>query len=145
MARQAETVSLTTLTANVGTVRTQGIAGVGRTDLQTYNPAGFSPIYGTWEVNALNNQVDLAFLVPGSAPTTLDTPILVVHNYTGTASPAQILLDGSALTANTDYFTSLRPSAAELWITLNRHLAGTHNFQIIAATAYGLYLPLVLR
>ncbi len=147
MAKQAETVSLTTLTATVGTVRTQGIAGVGRTDLQPYSPIGFNPIYGTWEVDALNNQVDVSFSVPASAPTTLDTPIIVVHNYTGTASPAQILLDGVALTANSDDFISLRPSAAELWITLNRKLAGMHNFQITdaAAPAYQLFLPLVIR
>jgi len=146
MAGQAETVSLTTLTANVGTVRTQGVAGVGRTDIQPYSPAGFNPIYGTWEVDAFNNNVDLSFSVPGSAPSTLDTPIIVVHNYTGIASSAQVLLDGTALTTNSDYFISLRSSAAELWITLNRKLAGTHTFQIIgAAAAYRLYLPLVLR
>jgi hypothetical protein len=48
MAQQAETASDTTLTASVGSVRTQGPAGVGRTDLQTYSPAGYNPIYGTW-------------------------------------------------------------------------------------------------
>ncbi len=145
MARQAETVSLATLTANVGTVRTQGIAGVGRTDLQPYSPIGFNPIYGTWEVDALNNHVDVSFSVPTSAPTTLDMPIIVVHNYTDMASPAQILLDGAALAANSDYFISLRPSATELWITLNRKLAGTHDFQITGGTTYRLSLPLVRR
>lgn len=147
MARQAETVNLTTLTASVGTVRTQGIAGVGRTDLQPYDPSGFNPIYGTWEVDALNNQVDVSFAVPASAPAPLDRPILVVHNYTAPASPAQIMLDGVALTANSDYFSSLRPGAAELWITLNRQLAGTHNFQIGGAATpnYRLFLPLIRR
>lgn len=145
MARQAETVSLTTLTASVGTVRTQGIAGVGRTDLQAYHPVGFNPIYGTWEVNAVNDHVDVSFSVSPSAPTTLDTPIIVVHNYTGVASPAQILLDGAALTANSDYFASLRPSAAELWITLNKKLAGTHNLQITGGTTYQIFLPLITR
>ena len=145
LARQAETVSLTTLTANVGTVRTQGIAGVGRTDIQLYSPVGFNPIYGTWEVDALNNNVDLTFSVPGSAPTTLDMPIIVAHNYAGSASPTEILLDGAALTANSDYFISLRPGAAELWVTLNRKLAGVHTIQITGAVAYRLYLPLVIR
>lgn len=145
MARQAETVSLTTLTANVGTVRTQGIAGVGRTDLQPYSPIGYNPIYGTWEVDAWNNQVDVSFSVSPSAPTTLDMPIIVVHNYVGITSPAQILLDGAALTANSDYFISLRPSAAELWITLNRKLTGMHNLQITGGTTYRLSLPLVMR
>jgi hypothetical protein len=71
--------------------------------------------------------------------------IIVVHNYTGIASPAQILLDGVALTANSDYFISLRPGAAELWITLNRQLAGTHNLQIIGCTAHRFFLPVVMR
>ena len=97
-------------------------------------------------MDAFDNRVDLSFSVPGSAPTTLDTPILVVHNYIGAASPTQVLLDGAALTADSDYFISLRPSAAELWVTLNRKLAGTHTFQITgAAAAYRLYLPLVIR
>lgn len=97
-------------------------------------------------MDAFNNNVDLSFSVPGSAPSTLDTPIIVVHNYIGAASPTQVLLDGAALTANSDYFISLRPSAAELWVTLNRKLAGTHTFQITGATAaYRLYLPLAAR
>ena len=145
MARQAETVSLTTLTANVGTVRTQGIAGIGRADLQPYSPIGFNPIYGTWEVEALNNQVDVSFSVPASAPTSLDRPIIVVHNYTGVGSLAQVFLDGVVLTANSDYFTSLWPGASELWITLNRQLTGTQNLQIIGDIPYQLFLPLVRR
>jgi hypothetical protein len=145
MARQAETVSLTTLEANVGTVRTQGIAGIGRTDLQPYSPIGLNPIYGTWEVEALNNQVDVSFSVPASAPTALDNPIIVIHNYINVVSPGQVFLDGVALTANSDYFASLRPGAAELWITLNRQLTGTQNLQIIGGTPYQLFLPLIRR
>ena len=145
MARQAETASLTTLTASVGTVRTQGIAGVGRTDLQTYQPAGYNPIYGTWEVEAVNDAVDVSFAVSPAAPETLDMPILVVHNYTGVAAPALVFLDGAALTANSDYYASLRPGAAELWITLNRQLAGTHNLQITGGPIYRLFLPVVRR
>jgi hypothetical protein len=133
MAAQAQTVSLTALTASVGTVRTQGIAGVGRADLETYSPAGFSPIFGTWEVDALNNNVNLSFAVSNLAPSTLDTPIVVIHNYTAPASSAQVLLDGVTLTANSDYFISTRPSESELWVTLNKKLTGTHNFQVITA------------
>ncbi len=107
-------MSLTTLTATVGMVWTQGSAGVGRTDIEPYSPIGFSPIFGTWEVDAFNNHVDLSFSASGSAPTTLDTPIIVVHNYTGIASSAQVLLDGTRLTANSDYFMSQRPGESEL-------------------------------
>jgi hypothetical protein len=112
-------------------VRAQGIAGAGRTDNQTYSPAGYSPVYGTWEVNAASNNVALSFAVPNTAPTPLDTPVIVVHNYTLATAPLKIALDGVVLTANTDYFVSLRPAQSELWVTLNRKLAGTHSVQVI--------------
>jgi len=131
LAKQAKTVSLTSLTASVGTVRTQGVAGVGRTDNQTYSPVGYSPVYGTWEVNAANNNAALSFAVSASAPTTLNTPVIVVHSYTKTTAPLKIALDGVVLTANTDYFVSLRPAQSELWVTLNKKLAGTHSVQIV--------------
>ncbi len=131
MAAQARTISLTKLTASVGTVRTKGIAGVGRTDLKAYSPAGYSPIFGTWEVNAANNRLTLSFAVPVSAPSTLNMPVIVIHNYTGPASPAHVYLDGMALSANSGYFASLRPGVAELWITINRKLAGMHTFRIV--------------
>jgi hypothetical protein len=131
IAQQAKTISLTTLTATLGTIRTQGSAGVGRADNKPYTPIGYSPIFGTWEVNAANNAVNLWFAVSNSAPAALATPIIVVHNYTSTTSAAQMLLDGTTLTANSDYFMSVRPSALELWVTLNRQITGTHNLQIL--------------
>ena len=144
-ARQAQTASLTTLTASTGSVRTQGSAGVGRADLQTYSPAGYNPIYGTWEVDADKNQVALTFAISNSAPSSLDQPILVVHGYTGAGLPAQVILDGAALSANSDYYASLRPGAAELWLTLNRKLAGTHTLQVAGPPSYTAYVPLVNR
>ncbi len=131
IALQAKTISLTRLTASVGAVRRSGSAGVGRTDLKPYSPAGYSPIFGTWEVNAVNSNVTLKFVVPSSAPSTLDAPIIVLHNYTARVLPAQVWLDGVALKANRDYFASLRVGSAELWVTLNRKLIGTHNFRIV--------------
>ncbi len=131
IAKQAKTISLTSLTASVGTVLTRGVAGVGRTDNQTYSPAGYSPIYGTWEVNAANNNVSLSFAVPNTAPTALNTPIIVVHNYTLATAPKAIALDGVALNANIDYFVSVNPAQSALWVTLNRSLTGTHGVQIV--------------
>ncbi len=133
IALQAKTASVTTLTASVGTVRTSGIAGVGRTDTVTYSPAGFSPIFGTWEVNAAatTNNLTLSFAVPSTAPSTLDSPIIVVNNYTRTTAPTQVLLNGTVLVANSDYFVSLRPDQSQLWITLNKKLAGTNSFSIV--------------
>ena len=132
IALQAKTASLTTLTASVGSVRTSGIAGVGRTDTVTYSPAGFSSIFGTWEVNAAaNNNLTLSFAVPSTAPSTLDNPIIVVNNYTRTTAPTQVLFNGTVLVANSDYFVSLRPNQSQLWITLNKKLAGTNSFSIV--------------
>jgi len=131
IAKQAKTASLTALTASVGTVRTQGAAGVGRSDNKFYSPVGYSPVYGTWEVDAANNNVLLSFAVPSTAPATLDMPIIVVHSYTKAAVPLKVTLDGATLTADIDYFVSLRPAQSELWITLNRKLAGTHSVQIV--------------
>ena len=133
IALQAKTASLTTLTASDGTVRTSGIAGVGRTDTVTYSPPGFSPIFGTWEVNAAatTNNLTLSFAVDSTAPSTLDNPIIVVNNYTRTTAPTQVLLNDTVLVANRDYFVSLRPDQSQLWITLNKKLAGTNSFKIV--------------
>jgi hypothetical protein len=131
IALQGKTASLTTLTASLGTVRTSGIIGVGRTDTKAYSPVGYSPIFGTWEVNAVSNKVTLSFAVSSSATATLNSPIIVVHNYTGPANPAQVILNGSTLVANRDYFSSLRSDKSELWITLNKKLAGTNSFRIV--------------
>jgi hypothetical protein len=70
-------------------------------------------------------------VVSSSAPTTLNSPIIVVRNYTGPANPAQVTLNGVTLTANSDYFSSLRSDKSELWITLNKKLAGTNSFSIV--------------
>lgn len=133
IALQAKTASVTQLTASVGTVRTSGIAGIGRTDTAAYNPVGFNPIFGTWEVNAaaITNNLALSFVVPSSAPSSLDSPIIVVNNYTRTTAPARVLLNGSVLVANRDYFVSLRPNQSQLWITLNKKLTGTNSFNLV--------------
>lgn len=132
-ALQAKTANMTRLTATVGSVRTSGIAGVGRTDTVAYSPAGFNPIFGTWEVDAAptTNNLALSLEVPSNAPSTLNQPILVVNNYTRSAAPAQVVLNGAALVANRDYFVSLRPTQSQLWITLNKKLAGTNSFSLM--------------
>ena len=44
-----------------------------------------------------------------------------------TAYPSTVKLDGATLTADVDYFPSLRAGANELWLTLNRDLGGAAN------------------
>lgn len=131
LALQARTINLTTLSAAVGSVRKRGPAGVGRADLKNYVPAGYSPIFGTWEVNAAGNNLTLTMAVSPSAPAPLAEPILVVHGYTSLALPAKVLLDGVLLVSGNDYFASLRPAQSELWLTLNRSLIATHTLRII--------------
>src|SRR5262249_19165734 len=41
----------TALSAAHGKVRTQGPAGVGRTDEEPYAPTGWNSVYGTWDVD----------------------------------------------------------------------------------------------
>jgi len=69
--------------------------------------------------------------VDSTAPSTLDNPIIVVNNYTRTTAPTQVLLKDTVLVANRDYFLSLRPDQSQLWITLNKKLAGTNSFKIV--------------
>ena len=130
IALQAKTISLTQLTATVGTVRVSGSAGVGRSDNKTYSPAGYSPIFSTWEVNAANSNATLKFVVPANAPSTLNAPVIVLHNYTAGTQP-KVYIDNVAQTANVDFFASLRPGASELWLTLNKNLTGTHTIRIV--------------
>jgi hypothetical protein len=131
LAQQAKTISLTKLTAAIGKVRTSGIAGIGRTEKQSYKPAGYSPVYGTWEVDAANNNASLSFAIANSAPTALNNPILIIHSYNKGALPTTVKLDGVALTADQDYFASLRKPQTELWLTLNKNLSGTHTLEIL--------------
>jgi hypothetical protein len=130
IAEQAQVVSQTALTASVGTVLTSGPAGVGRTDTMNYSPPGYSPVYGTWEVEAQNNKATLTFNVSGNASATLNFPIMVVHNYTKTTAPTAISYDGKTLKANEGYFVSLRYDQSELWITLFERLKGSHTVEI---------------
>ncbi|UXI70115.1 hypothetical protein [Tahibacter amnicola] len=119
--QQVETVQNVTLTATQGQVLTQGPAGAGRTDTKPYQPAGYNHVYGTWEVQAAGNAVNLGVQV-GSG--TLNRPVLVVRGYTGSALPGTVRLNGMTLVRDVDYFPSLDDAGDALWITLNRNLSG---------------------
>ena len=113
----------TTLTATTGTVRTSGAAGVGRSDTVAYSPAGYSPIFGTWELDAAaTGAVDVT--VDAASATYLENPTFVVHGWTSTAAPSSVTLDGTTLVAGQGYFASVRTGSSELWITLNATARG---------------------
>lgn len=119
---QVQTVQSLTLSAATGSVVTSGPAGVVRADNVTYAPAGYNHVYGALAFAASGNSLDANIAVGSGA---LKKPLLIVGNYTGDY-PA-VKLGGTTLVPDVDYFPSLRASANELWITLNRDLSGAVN------------------
>ena len=115
------------LTATVGQVITQGPAGVGRSDLITYNPVGYNPIYATWEARAASNKAQLGITL---ATKTVDSPMFVLRDYTAPVPPTRVLLNGVELRADLDYFASVDETADALWLTLARPLSGTSTLSI---------------
>lgn len=121
---QVETMQSLTLTATVGSVVTSGPAGVTRADSITYDPPGYNHVYGALAFSADANALDANIAVGAG---TLQKPLLIVSNYTSPLAPDTVMLDGAALAADADYYASVRTSANELWITLNRNLTGAAN------------------
>jgi hypothetical protein len=135
---QVETVQSLTLTINggIGSVATSGPAGITRADNVTYAPPGYDHVYGALTFQASGNALDANVAVGAG---TLTKPLFVIRNYTG-GDPQSVKFAGVTLTADADYFASLRPSANELWLTLNRNLTGGTNRLEISAGA-GLPIP----
>lgn len=117
---QVEAALAATLTASVGAVRTSGPAGVNRVDTLPYQPAGYNRVYGTWEADVAANAATLTLTANA-----LDRPIFVLNGYTG-ALPANVRVDGVALTADADYFATLDATRSRLWLTMNRTWTGAH-------------------
>jgi hypothetical protein len=124
---QVETVQTLTLSALEGSVATSGPAGVDRADTVTYAPPGYDHVYGALTFVAAANQLDANIAVGAG---TLSKPLLIVRSFTGAAP--EVRFGGVVLTADADYFASLRPAASELWITLNLGLTGATNHLEIA-------------
>jgi hypothetical protein len=115
------------LTATVGQILTQGPAGVGRTDLVTYAPVGYNPIYSTWEVQAASNKARIGITTGTRA---VDSPVFVLRGYTAVSPPARVLLDGVELHPDLDYFVSVDDAGDALWLTLARSLSGTATLSV---------------
>lgn len=120
---QVETVQSLTLTAATGSAATSGPAGVNRPDNITYAPAGYDPVYGTLTFSAAGNALDANIAVGNGS---LSNPVIVVRNIGGGDYPA-LRLNNVTQVPDVDYFPSLRTSTGDLWITLNRNLAGATN------------------
>ncbi len=119
---EIETRQTLTLTASIGSVAASGPAGPARADTIAYTPAGVDPVHGALTFAASGNALDANIAVGAGA---LKHPLLVVRGVT--AYPSSVKFNGITLTADTDYFPSLRAGANELWLTLNRDLAGAAN------------------
>jgi hypothetical protein len=117
LAEQVDRLSRATLTASEGAVKTSGPAGVGRTDTLTYSPAGYSPVFATWELSALSNRVT-ATLSPSGGP--LQAPVFHVSGLT--AAPTAVTLNGTALPAS-QCFLSYDAARGEAWLTLHGTVA----------------------
>lgn len=120
---QVEALQSVNLGATVGSVAASGPAGINRPDSRTYAPAGYDPVYAALTFVATGNALDASISV--GAGRTLRKPLLVVRGVT--AYPATVRFNGATLLRDTDYFPSLRSGASELWITLDRDLAGAAN------------------
>ncbi len=122
-----ETMQTVLTAATIGTVAASGPAGIDRTDLQIYSPAGYDPVYGALTYVAESNVLDATIAVGSGS---LTKPLLIVRNWTA-GVPALMSLDGKTLLADTDAFVSVRSDAHELWITLDSDLAGAgHRLQL---------------
>ena len=121
---QIETLQTLTLSATVGGVVTAGPRGVADSTAMTYEPAGYDPVYGALAFTASGNQLDATIQVGAG---TLTHPLIVLRGYTAATPPSLVRLGDTALTADIDYFASVRDDADELWITLDRDLTGAGN------------------
>jgi hypothetical protein len=123
---QVETVQGVVASAQLGSVDLAGAPGVNRAgdaDV-TYAPAGWDHVRAAWAFNAAGDALD-ANLAVGAG--TLRRPLLILRGYARAALPATLRFNGVALQRDVDWFPSVRSDAQELWITLNRDLAGANN------------------
>lgn len=125
-AHEIEIVQKTTLKATVGTVLTDGPAGVARTDIVKLSPVGYDHRYSTWNVLAEANRAAFSVTVGEEA---LVDPIVVVSGFTDAALPA-ITVDGVAAVADVDFLASIDSATQTLWITFRPGWAGTKQITI---------------
>ncbi|MBN8727080.1 MAG: hypothetical protein J0H15_05180 [Xanthomonadales bacterium] len=119
-----EAIEAMTLTAAIGQIATSGRSGVGDATAMGYQPVGYDPVYGALTFVAAANRLDADIaLAPGAV---LRQPLLIVRGWSA-GLPATVKLGGAMLVRDVDYFPSVRADSSELWITLDRSLAGVAN------------------
>ncbi|HEY5754125.1 MAG TPA: hypothetical protein VIT21_13320 [Chthoniobacterales bacterium] len=138
--KQMENAALARLTTSVGTIKTSGPSGVGNASsvMVNYRPAGYNPVFSTWEVIASGNAVN-ATLTPVSGKP-LDHPVFVINGYSLGQVPASISVGNGLTRANIDYFATLDATNQRLWITVNRVATSAVNLQVTPTVPSSLVL-----
>ncbi|MFN2508156.1 MAG: glycoside hydrolase family 44 protein [Chthoniobacterales bacterium] len=118
--KQMENAAAARFRSTVGTVVTNGPAGIGNAEGVTipYKPAGYNPTYSTWDITAAGNAVTATLTPAAGKP--LNRPIFVVHNYKLERLPKTIAVGDGLTKAGVDYFATLDAATQRLWITVNR-------------------------
>jgi hypothetical protein len=112
-----------TLSATKGTVVTTGIGGTGRTDTVTYSPAGYNPIYSTFDFNPDGAGALSATMNFGTK--TYTKPVFRILGKTSV--PTSVLYDG---VAETGYVASVDTTTNVLYLALNRAVTGSHTLRV---------------
>jgi hypothetical protein len=115
-----------------GQLVTQGPGGVARTDSVTYPVPGYNGTYGAYELQA--DSTGNFTLTLNAAGGDIRNPVFLIRKVGGV--PGQLLLDGTVLVADQDYFASYDASTGTVWLTVNRLWSGSHTL----ASASGLPL-----
>ena len=121
---EVENMLQTTLTATAhAIIDRNGPAGVARTDLQTYSPPGYNPIYAAWSLTAtapLDEAVGFSLSPPAAG---IVHPLILIHGWTA-AAPTSVTVSGVAQVAGVGYFASVDTATQTLWLTLNASFSG---------------------
>ena len=131
--------SLVALQGTLPTSGPQGIAGA-ETVAEVYQPAGWNPTYGVFEVAAAQNAARVVLDTLGG---TLQNPVWRIRGYTA-AAPTTLAMsvDNGApetLAADVDFFASAVTvgGQSELWITLKRSVVGRIELGVNAQVGTG--------
>lgn len=117
---QTERLTASTFTATRGTVVASGPGGAGRTDDVAYSPAGYDPVYGTFDVKAeASTGAVVATLDPKAKA--VKYPVFRVLSYPLTTDPTGVKMGATALVDGTDYVVSR--DGTTLWLVLKKTIS----------------------
>jgi len=141
---QMQNVMRASLSASTGAVRTSGPAGVGNASSATltYTPAGYDPIYSTWEIAAATNAVNATLTPAANSP--LDHPVFVINGYTSSQLPASIAVGAGLTNAGVNYFATVDTAGQRLWVTVNSVAGSSLNLVVNTSDGGGGASPPVI-